>query len=457
MSSESILIIDDEAEVRSLVSDVLSDEGYVTSVAADEQEAFAFLKKSIPDLIFLDLWIGDDESAGLKILKKIKKINRDVPIVIISGHGNVDVAVQAIQNGAADFIEKPFVIERLLVTSKRSIEMHKLKKENSILKNNKLDTEVFSVGASQFATTISSTIEKIASTNSRIFIKSSTGIGADTIAFWIHKQSQRREYPFVCVNCALDDGEKLETELFGSEKSYGYLEKANGGTLFLEDVIRLSKNSQRRLLQFLQDGIFIVDNKKVYSDVRVICSSHDNVDNFVDSEKFSKELFYRLNIVNLNIPALKDRREDVIPTINYYCTNAEVFFGLKSKKITNGALAILQSYDWPGNIHQIKNVVESSIINSLGKDDIDKDSIPSELTSSTQDKFDALNVAKLISLPIKEAKEHFEHDYLQAQVIRFSGNISQTSAFVKMERSALHRKLKSLGIRADRKLKKDQK
>ncbi|MDR3187194.1 MAG: sigma-54 dependent transcriptional regulator [Holosporaceae bacterium] len=454
MSSENILIIDDEEEVRSLMSDVLADEGYATHLAANEAEAVAVLKKSALDLVFLDLWMGDDESAGIKILGKIRKTYPEIPVIIISGHGTIDVAVQVIQNGAADFIEKPFVIERLLLTTKQALELRSLQKENAALRNNnKLDMEVFSVGSSIFTLSIKSTVEKIAPSNGRVFIKSQVGIGADAVAFLIHKKSQRRDGPFVYLNCIADNEENFEAELFGGEKFYGFIEKANSGTLFLEEITRLSKDCQRKLLQFLHEGKYAAGSRMVYSDFRVMCSSNDDMEEFLASGKFSQELYIRLNIINLHIPPLKDRREDIIPLAEYYISNSWSFFGLKPKKISPDAVAILQSYDWPGNIHQLKNVMECSLINSAHKNEIDRDSLPPELISSPGDKFDSLNVAKLVSLPLRKAKECFESDYLRAQVIRFSGNISQTAWFVGMERSALHRKLKTLGIHPDRKAK----
>ncbi|MDR2107627.1 MAG: sigma-54 dependent transcriptional regulator [Holosporaceae bacterium] len=446
MSNETILTVDDETEVRSLISDVLSDEGYKTASAADETEALSIIKNSPPDLIFLDLWIGEDESAGLKILEKIRQINGEIPIIIISGHGTIDAAVQAIRKGAFDFIEKPFVTDRLLLTCKRALEVRRLKRENSALRLNKFDVGVFFVGKSLFSSSIKTLIDKVASSNSRVFIKSKIGMGVESIAFRIHNDSARKTGPFVHVNCFADNKEKFEAELFGTEKLYGNIEKADSGTLFLDDVTKLSKECQVKLLQFLQENSCLIGSRRVYSDARVICSSSDDVDLALSSEKFSRELFYRLNIVSIDIPSLKDRREDIIPLVSYYLSNSEAIFGLKPKNFTESAIAILQSYDWPGNIAQLKNVVESSLINSAKAAEIDKSSLPPELTSSAKEKFVSLNAAKFISLQIKEAKECFESNYMQAQIERFSGNISKTAKFIGMERSALHRKLKTLGI-----------
>jgi two-component system nitrogen regulation response regulator NtrX len=453
MSNENILIIDDEEEVRSLMSDVLSDEGYKTHLAANEQEALSIIKKTTLGLVFLDLWMGNDESAGVKLLGKIRKTYPEIPVIIISGHGTIDVAVQAIQNGAVDFIEKPFVIERLLLTARQTLELNILRRENATLRNNKLDTEVFSVGSSIFTSSIKSTVEKTAPSNCRIFIRSQTGIGADAMAFWLHKKSQRHNGPFIYLNCIADNEENFNAELFGGEKFYGFIEKASSGTLFLEEVTRLSKDCQRKLLQLLHEGRYAAGNRIVYSDLRLMCSSNEEIEGFLASDRFSRELYHRLSIANLHIPPLKDRREDIIPLVKYYISNSEMFFGLKPRRIAPDAMAILQSYDWPGNIHQLKNVTECALINSAGNNEINRDSLPPELTASPSNKFDSLNVARLVSLPLREAKECFESDYLRAQVIRFSGNISQTAGFIGMERSALHRKLKILKIHPDRKAK----
>ncbi|MDR2794669.1 MAG: sigma-54 dependent transcriptional regulator [Holosporaceae bacterium] len=461
MNSEnhSVLIVDDDPEVRKLMADVLADEGYITLVASNEHEAFAQMKKHVPDVVFLDLWIGEEESAGIKILGKIKKINDEIPVIIISGHGTIDVAVHVIQNGAFDFIEKPFVIDRLLITCQRALEMYKLKRENLYLKNNRFHSEIFAVGVSPFACSIRSTIEKIAASNSRVFIDSPAGMEADVIAYNIHKKSVRKEYNFVYVNCNSDNPENFANELFGTEKSYGRLERANGGTIFLEEINKLPKELQRRLLSLLLEEKYFCGNRTVYSDTRVICSAtSENMHTAIENDLFSLELFYRLKISEIVVPALKNRKEDVAPIIDYYLSKSERFFGLPSKKFTENALVILQSYDWPGNTHQIKNVVESSLINARDSNDIymDENILPPELTNSTKNKFNSLNIAKFITLPLKEAKENFEYDYLRAQVERFSGNISQTANFIGMERSALHRKMKVLHLE-NRKIPKTKK
>ena len=443
-----ILVIDDDAEVRSLISGVLSDEGYSTSLAANEQEAISSVKTCMPDLVFLDLWIGDDEAAGFKILDKLKNINSDLPIIIISGHGTIDIAMNAMRKGAFDFLEKPFVIDRLLLTCTRTLEFHKLKIENSSLKYDRLSPDIFFVGTSLFASNIKASIDKIANSNSRVFIKSPVGIGVDSIAYRIHQLSSRKDCNFINVSCISGENSKnFDDELFGTDKSYGYFEKASGGTIFLEDIDRLSQDSQRKLLMFVQSGKYQLPSRNVFSDVRIICSTVSGETSKIS--EFNQELFYRLKIAEINVPSMSERREDIIPVINWYMSRSEELFNLKQKQFSDKALAILQAYDWPGNIHQIKNVVESSLINASdsNKNVIDETMLPTELSTNTKDKFESLNIAKFITLPLKEAKDCFEKDYLRAQINRFSGNISQTANFIGMERSALHRKLKVLDVK----------
>lgn len=445
--SAKILIIDDDDEVRGLISGVLTDEGYITYQAADDHEAISSIKNVMPDLVFLDLWIGDDEAAGFKILDKLKNLNSELPIIIISGHGTIDIAMNAMRRGAFDFLEKPFVIDRLLLTCTRALEFYKIKTENTSLRHSRLNSDIFSVGTSIFATNIKNIIDKIANSNSRVFISCPVGIGADSIAYRLHRHSPRKDYNFISISCISSEIAKdFDDNLFGTDKSYGYLEKANGGTLFLENIDRLSQDTQRKLLMFIQGGKYQLSSRNVYSDVRIMCSriSGDNQ----KEDNLNQELFYRLKIAEINIPAVSERREDIIPIINWYMSRANEFFGLKPKKFSDNALAILQSYDWPGNIHQMKNIVESSLINAAdnNSDIISETFLPTELTVNTKDKFESLNIARFITLPLKEAKDSFESDYLRAQVNRFSGNISQTANFIGMERSALHRKLKALNV-----------
>jgi len=450
MDNENILVVDDDVEVRTLVADVLSDEGYTVHQASNEIEAINILKNNDISLVFLDLWIGEDESAGLKILNKIKKINFDIPVVIISGHGTVDVAVKAIHDGAFDFIEKPFVIDRLLITTNRAIEIYKLKTENSTLKNSKLDLKVLDIGDSSFAQNINAQIKKIGELSSRVFIKAESGSGANIVAYAIHKASPRRGQ-FVYVNCSTNDEQKLENDLFGNDGAYGYLEKANRGTLYLEDISNVSKNIQRRLLEFFQNGYFMAGQRRVFSDVRVVSSSSFDIDKSISNNDFISELFYRLSVSQIEIPPLRERKPDIIPLLKYFISKSDMILGRTKIEFSREVVSVLQSFDWSGNVYQLRNVVENMLINLGTKSQITTECLPSEILSSTNDKYQALDVMKLILLPLKQAKEMFESDYLRAQINRFSGNISKTAEFVGMERSALHRKLKSLNVDVIRK------
>lgn len=479
-----ILVIDDDNEVKSLISGVLADEGYQVTTASNEREAIAAVKADMPNLVFLDLWIGDDEAGGFKILDILKNFNANLPIVIISGHGTIDIAMNAMRKGAFDFLEKPFVIDRLLMMCSRALEFCKLRIENNALKNDRLSSEVFSVGTSAFATSIKSNIDKLAASNCRVFIVCPVGAGVESIAYRIHQKSLRKEHNFVCVSCiADDDSQSFSNELFGTDNSYGYIEKASGGTLFLENIDRLSPDAQRKLLMLIYSGKHQFSNRTMFLDTRIICSvsnevwagieekskaksakdssdsSHNDKEaaslsqNLEKTVEFNNELLYRLKISELIIPAMKERREDILPVIDWYMSRSKELFGLDPKPFSEKARIILHSYDWPGNIHQIKNTVENSLINTSNslKKQIDESSLPPELTADSKDKFESLNSAKFITMKLKEAKDCFEADYLRAQMERFAGNISQTAQFIGMERSALHRKLKSLEVKYKKK------
>lgn len=445
---EKILIIDDDAEVRSLVSGVLSDEGYQTHTASNEQESISAIKSCMPDLIFLDLWIGSDESGGFKILSKIKNINADIPVVVISGHGTIDIAMKAMKKGAFDFLEKPFVIDRLLLTCSHALEFCKLRRENRFLQSDRINPEIFSAGTSLFASSIKTVISKVAASNCRVFLSGPVGSGLDSIAYRIHKESAQKDRNFVCVSCSESDS--FADDFFGTDKFYGYVEKARGGTIFLENVNLLSSDTQRKLLMLIQNDRIPLRSRTVFLDSRIISSItiSKNITEVEQLSKFSQELLYRLKISTINVPSLADRREDIIPIIDWYISEAKKLFGLNSKPFTSKALAILQAYDWPGNIQQVKNTVENALINatSLNKLEIDEEALPSEITAGTQKKCQSVNIAEFIGLSLKEAKEHFEYEYLKAQIERFSGNISKTADFIGMERSALHRKLKALDV-----------
>lgn len=451
-NNAKILIIDDDPEVRSLISGVLSDEGYQTFTASNEQESIAAVKSCMPDLIFLDLWIGNDESGGFKILSRLKNINIDIPVVVISGHGTIDIAMKAMRKGAFDFLEKPFVIDRLLLTCSHTLEFCKLRRENSFLVGDRICPEIFSVGNSLFAGSIKAVIDRISASGCRVFLSGPVGSGLDSIAYRIHQKSAYKDRNFVCINCS--DSETFADDFFGTDKFYGYVEKVNGGTIFLGNVDLLTPDTQRKLLMLIQNERLSLKSRTVYLDARIISSITVSND-VTEAEKlsqFNQELLYRLKISSINVPALADRREDILPMVDWYLSRSEKLFGLQPKKFTTEALAMLQAYDWPGNIQQLKNVVENSLINAANtnKIEMDEEILPGEISAGTEVKFQSVNIAKFIGLPFKEAKEHFEYDYLRAQIERFSGNVSKTADFIGMERSALHRKLKSLEVEYSR-------
>lgn len=446
MSRANILVVDDDVEIRTLISDVLSDEDYHVEQAQDESEAIALVKKNMPNVVFLDLWIGEDESAGMKVLDKIQRMSPEVPVIIISGHGTIEVAVKAIQKGAFDFIEKPFTIDRLLISCERAIETYKLRRENIALRNNRFDINVFSVGKSFFAQNIKDYIHKIAATSSRVFIEAGAGSDAASLAFAIHKASLREKFVFACASCISNNPVEFERELFGSEKGYGFIERANLGTLYLENVEQLNIECQRKLIGFLQNGSYLAGRRTVMSDVRIMCSSDASIHDKVQMGTFNKELYLRLSIMKIVIPNLEDRREDIEHLVNYYIQNANALFGLKKVTFSDEAIAVLQTNDWPGNLRQLRSTVENALIRASGKDIVSKEDLSNDVITKTKMDYKSLDAAKLIALPIKEAKEMFERDYLRAQVARFSGNISHTAEFVGMERSALHRKLKTLDV-----------
>lgn len=452
MNKGRILIVDDDVEVRTLISDILADDGYDPYCAANEVEAIKLLSGELPDVVFLDLWINNDESAGIKILNKINKINRELPVIMISGHGSIDVAVSAIKKGAFDFIEKPFVIDRMLLACKNAVEMQQLKKENKALKCKNDDINVFSAGKSQFASAIKHQILKIAQTNSRVFIKADVGNFAESIALAIHRLSDKKDQNFMSINCSsFSDSDMIDT-LFGNKDLIGIIERVDGGSLHLSDISALGHMSQRRFLQFLQDAS-CCGCRGDCVDVRIIVSDTHSGYELCKGDCFSNELLHRINITSIDIPNVVDRREDIMHIVNYYLSKAEHIFGLRSKQFEDDAIAMLESYFWPGNVLQIKNIVENSLIkaSSLGEQFMHKECLPREMFEVTKDEFESLDVAKLIALPLKDAKDMFESDYLRAQIQRFSGNITQTANFIGMERSALHRKLRSLNVMIDRK------
>lgn len=440
----NILIIDDDSEVRSMVSDILEDEGYSVKQADGWDMALAIIKEKIPDLIFLDLWLDDDENAGIKILEKIKRLNSYIPVVMISGHGNIEVAVTAIKKGAYDFIEKPFVIERLLLTTNRAIESNELLKENIILKSGKLSFDVAFVGTSTFTSKLNSDILKTAQTNMRVIISGPNGCFPEAIAYSLHSKSSRARFPFIEIDCGFEDQEAVYERIFGGYGKKSALANAHGGTLFIREFLNLSKESQSELLKYTQTGC--LNGLKI--DARLIVyTSNRNYERDLSRLGFNKELFSRLNIHQIKVLPLKEHLADIESMINYYLENSLRIFGLPSKEISFEAKSLLKAYSWPGELVQLKNVLEFALISSKGKNVINVCDLPENiLNESTSTTRPEVHISEFMTFPIKEAREAFEREYLKYQMWRLNGNISKIAEFIGMDRSALYKKFKTLQI-----------
>lgn len=454
--AQDILIVDDEADIRELVSGILEDEGYTTRVVATGHEALTAIKSRQPSLVILDVWLGDSDRDGLKILEIIKRDHPYVPVIMISGHGTIETAVTAIKNGAYDFIEKPFQTSRLLMVVQRAIEVTRLKRENTELKV-KAGAAASLIGSSSAIQSIRQTIERVAPTNSRIFISGPPGSGKELIARQIHNLSKRADAPFICMNCATLHPDQLEAELFGTEivgldqnlpRKIGLLEQAHNGTLLLDEVTDLPLPTQSKLIRVLQDQVFtrLGDQQKIQVDVRIIASSSSDITQLIREGNFREDLYYRLGVVPLSVPPLKDRSADIPTLITHFMAQAASAHGMPARSLTEEAIVILQAYPWPGNVRQLKNVIEWILIMAGGstREPVPGGMLPPEIRSEIS--LSTTQNSNVVVLPLREAREAFEREYLLAQVNRFGGNISKTARFVGMERSALHRKLRALGV-----------
>lgn len=454
-----ILVVDDEADIRSLVSDILTDENYTARAVKNSVEAFDAIAVKIPSAIILDIWLKDSELDGLGILEVVKRKYSDVPVVIISGHGTIETAVKAIRMGAYDYLEKPFKEDRLLHVVKRAIETSRLKAENAELKL-RTNTVNILVGSSPAVGHLRQSIEKVAPTGSRVFISGPAGAGKETIARSIHAKSKRKSGPFIPLNAASLGTDFVDHELFGTEDSddlnapprkVGVFEQADGGTLFIDEVTDIPLATQGKLVRFLQTGEFerVGGTKKHAVDVRVVAASCRDVEKEIREGRLREDLYYRLNVVPLQAPPLKDRREDIPQIADYFLAHAAEMSKLAKRNLSEDAIAALQAYDWPGNVRQLKNVIEwilimaPSTVNSV----VSSDMLPREIFSATPAAITPQVNTDIMSLSLREAREVFERQYLMAQIQRFGGNISRTANFIGMERSALHRKLKSLEVR----------
>ncbi|WP_062202556.1 sigma-54 dependent transcriptional regulator [Aureimonas sp. AU12] len=452
--ASDILIVDDEADIRDLVAGLLEDEGHETRTASNSDAALQSIADRVPRLIFLDIWLQGSRLDGLDMLDAIKAQHPDVPVVMISGHGNIETAVSAIRRGAYDYIEKPFKADRLVLVAERALENSKLKREVSELRRRSSDSPEL-LGKSHPMNQLRQTIERVAPTNSRVMILGPSGSGKEMVARAIHAASARSKGPFVALNAAAITPDRMEVELFGTEtppgveRKVGALEEAHGGVLYLDEVGDMPRETQNKILRVLTDQTFERVNgaKKVKVDVRIVSSTAQNLESLMAEGTFREDLFHRLAVVPIAVPPLADRRADIPMLIDAFMKQIGEQTGIRPKALSPEALAVLQSSDWPGNIRQLRNNIERLMIlsRSDGSDAISADMLPHEVgdmlprTPSQSD-------GRILALPLRDAREVFEKEYLVAQINRFGGNISRTAEFVGMERSALHRKLKSLGI-----------
>lgn len=459
-----ILVVDDEADIRNLVADILVDEGYTTRMAKNATEALDLLAEREPQCVLLDIWLKDSTLDGLGILEVVRKKYPHLPVVMMSGHGNIETAISSIRMGAYDYIEKPFKEDRLLLMLKRAIESAQLKRENEELRVRSAPDALLH-GVSPAINSLRQSIEKVAPTGSRVFITGPAGSGKEVVARMIHEKSPRRHHPFVVLNAACLSSDQVEAELFGTEdngdlhapsRKVGVLERAEGGTLFIDEITEMPAHCQAKLLRVLQEQSFerMGGTKPIKLDVRVIVASSRDIASEIRSNRFRQDLYYRLNVVPLKVPALSERREDIPVLSEHFLTRAANMNGLPVRSLAPDAVAVLQAYGWPGNVRQLKNIIEWLLIMAQGEPGsaINSAMLPQEVFSA--EPLAATNelTANMITMPLREARELFEKYYLSAQVSRFGGNISKTSAFVGMERSALHRKLKMLGIHSDEKI-----
>ncbi|SER31661.1 two-component system, NtrC family, nitrogen regulation response regulator NtrX [Faunimonas pinastri] len=449
-----ILVVDDEADIRDIVAGILEDEGHGTRTASDSDSALKVIADRRPNLIFLDIWLQGSRLDGLALLDEIHRQHPDMPVVMISGHGNVETAVSAIKRGAYDYIEKPFKADRLVLVAERALEASKMKREIADLKQRSGDTKGL-VGSSTVMSQLRQTIERTAPTNSRIMIFGASGSGKEQVARTIHAASSRASGPFVVLNAAAITPERMEIELFGTEavngsaRKVGALEEAHGGTLYLDEIADMPRETQNKILRVLLDQTFerVGGSGRVKVDVRILSSTARDMETEIAEGRFREDLFHRLSVVPLRVPALAERREDIPDLVALFMGQLSSSTGLPVRQIGEDAMAVLQAHDWPGNLRQLRNNVERLMILTRGDPEavITADMLPSEigeiLPSSPTN-----GSTHIMSLPLREAREVFEREYLQAQINRFSGNISRTAEFVGMERSALHRKLKSLGV-----------
>jgi two-component system, NtrC family, nitrogen regulation response regulator NtrX len=449
-----ILIVDDEQDIRDLVSGVLEDEGYTARTAANSSEALNALADRRPSLVLLDVWLQGSKLDGLQILEEIKRRDPTLPVLMISGHGNLDTAVAAIRQGAIDFIEKPFEAERLLHLVGRATETERLRREYETLKA-QIGQETELTGSSASINNVRATLKRVAGTGSRVLITGPAGVGKEVAARLLHNWSPRANAPFMVVSAARMTPERVEEELFGVEEGGelrrpGLLEQAHGGTLFLDEISDMPIPAQAKILRVLTDQSFtrVGGQRTVKVDMRVVSSTSKQLGEEIEAGRFREDLFYRLNVVPVHLPALAERREDIPELVAHFVARYASEQRVPTPRVSEDAVAALQAYDWPGNVRQLRNVIERTIILAPGEriGCIESDMLPPEIFGDQAQVSPSSSVKAIMGAPLREARENFEREYLRVQIRRFSGNISRTATFIGMERSALHRKLKALGI-----------
>ncbi|MFS0848794.1 sigma-54-dependent transcriptional regulator [Novosphingobium panipatense] len=447
-----ILIVDDERDIRELVAGVLSDEGYECRTAGDSESALAAVDARRPSLVLLDVWLHGSPMDGLEVLDAIKAREPELPVIIFSGHGNIDTAVAAISRGAMDFIEKPFEAEKLLHLVARATETERLRRENAQLRQGVSTGEEFN-GSSGAINQVRATLKRVANTGSRLLITGPAGSGKEVAARLLHAWSPRAGSAFVSVNSARITPERFEQELFGEEVDgtlvrSGLLESADGGTLYFDEVADMPLSTQARILRVLTDQAFVRvgGTRQIRVDVRVVSSTSRDLEKEIAERRFREDLFYRLNVVPISIPALRERRDDIPALVDHFFARYANEQGVPPPQVSGEAMTALQAYEWPGNVRQLRNVVERTVIMAPREKlaTIEADMLPPEIFNSRGGSDAGASV--MMSAPLREARESFEREYLRVQIRRFSGNISKTAAFIGMERSALHRKLKLLGM-----------
>ncbi len=452
-----ILVVDDEADIRDLISGILEDEGHRTRLARDSDEALKAIEDRRPHLVILDIWLQGSRLDGLEVLSVMKRAYPDLPVVIISGHGNIETAVTAIKRGAYDYIEKPFKSDRLVLVTLRALEASQLRREVKELKERSV-VSADMVGKSPAINQLKNQIDRVAPTNSRILIRGSSGTGKELAARVIHQKSHRADGPFVVLNAAAMAPDRVEEELFGTEdrsggpRKVGALEEAHTGTLYIDEVGDMPMETQGKVLRVLVEQKFtrLGGAQKVSVDTRIVSSTSRDIEREIEEGRFRQDLFHRLNVVPLRVPSLAERREDIPDLIHYFVQQVAQASGLAPRQIGEDAVAVLQAHDWPGNVRELRNNIERLMILAGGDPNtiITADMLPEEIGSNVPLPVNG-GAEHLMSLPLREAREIFEREYLIAQINRFGGNISRTAEFVGMERSALHRKLRALGVSSE--------